>query len=224
MPVSGRHITPADMRHVRSIIGEHHALLQSRLSYRIRELPLLLSFDSGEVDLLAWLKSRSVFPRCYWASRGGEFELAGSGAALSVAVPYGMSVSNGYSRIAETLRLCEDNSMLFVGGQAFDASSRPDSLWASFPALRFVVPETMLMRRGDRFSIGLAVRVQAGDSMAAAMSRAERLFAGTDIGSGHGSESLDAGLLSRQDHPDSAGWFDTVGESLEAIERGLVER
>jgi menaquinone-specific isochorismate synthase len=215
---------PRDIQSIRSLVESRFRTLQRRLNERIRELPLSVSLDVDAVDLMAWLQCNPVYPRVHWASRDGELELSACGAAISVIASDEASVERAYSRIDETLRLCEDDSVAFLGGQAFDRASYADSLWSDFAILRFVLPEVLVMRRGDRFSLTAAVLVNADDTPESILSRMQHVLSGVDHPSGSGLQDQNVELISRIDLPDFDGWCTAIDGSLGAIERDEIEK
>jgi len=224
MSVNGRQFLSAALQNAGSVIETRYGILQGRLSDRVTALPLTVSWDIEETDVMGWLKHQPLFPRVYWSSRNGEFEAACIGAAVDVAAAAGISIGNAHSRIGEILQLCDDDSVLFLGGQAFDTSFEGDSLWSNFPKLRFVVPEVLVTRKGDRHTVTAAVKVDAECSLDDVLSRLQGLLAERDFRSAKINRDSDTVVVSRNDCPDFHAWRGNVAESLEMIERRDIEK
>jgi menaquinone-specific isochorismate synthase len=224
MSVNSRQVLPTVLQKVRSTLTGRYDILREKVNSRVRALPLTLSVDIEKADLLAWLKQQSVSPRTYWSSRDGEFEAAGFGSVLSVTVAGEESTDDAYSQIDEILRLCDDDSVLFFGGQAFDTSTPGDSAWAGFTKLQFVVPEVLVTRKSGCFSATTAVKVDADSSIDDVLSRIEHLLSGMRFPTGSIGHHLNVELVSRTDFPDFAGWSANIGRSLEMIGNGSIEK
>ncbi len=224
MSVNSRQVLPRVLQNARSTLTTRYNILKEKLCGRVRTLPLTFSYDIGKTDLLAWLKQQSVFPRTYWSSRDAEFEAAGFGAAVSVAVTGGESTGDAYSQIDEILRLCDDDSVMFLGGQAFDTSAPGDSLWAGFARLKYVVPEVLVTRESGCFSATVAVKVDTDSSMDDVLSRIEHLLSEMRFPTESIGHHLDAEFVSRTDLPDFASWSANIGRSLEKIGNGNIEK
>ena len=224
MSVNSRQVLPRVLRNARSDLTTRFDILRGKLCGRVRTLPLTFSYDIEKTDLLAWLKQQSVPPRVYWSSRDGEFEAAGFGTALSVIVDGRESTDDAYSQIDEILRLCDDDPVMFLGGQAFDTPASGDSLWTGFARLEYVVPEVLVTRRSGCFSATVAVKVDADSSTDDVLSRIEHILSEMRFPTRSIGQHLDAELKSRTDLPDFAGWSSNIGRSLEMIGKGNIEK
>ncbi|MBU1675159.1 isochorismate synthase, partial [bacterium] len=203
--------------------GRFHTL-QRRLGGGRERLPLTVSVPVGDVQILAWLRGQPAGRRYYWSSRDGRFELAAAGAALRVEADSADATGLAYDRIDGILAAAADDSLFFVGGQAFDPAGPADALWSGFPALEFTIPATMLCRRGATVSLVLCVAIGAQsredavrDELAA---RLERMVLPRDAAA-----AVSPGaFVQRVDLPGRNDWEAGVADTLAAVSRGAVEK
>jgi isochorismate synthase len=111
-----------------------------------------------------------------------------------------------------------------VGGFAFDASREPGGLWARLP-YGLVVPRFVYLSSGGSswISVNLASSPDS-DALALLPGVAEELSRWLVAFEEAGESEPVAGLTSASDEPGRDAWHSAVGEVLEAIDRGEVEK
>lgn len=88
------------------------------------------------IDLLRWLEAEPDYPKVYWRERGGEREMAASGA----------------KEIFETIPVINTKSAdIYFGGMAFSAS-QSDPLWSDFSSLFFFLPKHLRIQKPHKVS------------------------------------------------------------------------
>lgn len=87
---------------------------------------MCLKIPLEDLDLLAWLKIQTIYPKVYWRDREGKREAAGVGATQK-------------SKGAPWFPSDAPPELHFYGGMSF-SDFRHDDLWRDFPASFFFYP------------------------------------------------------------------------------------
>lgn len=212
----------AALRSARTLIESRFSRIQAQLSEDCPALPLAFSTSVAAVPLCDWLLGQDVWPRTYWSARDGSRELAGSGAALSIEAESPQEIPAAYVRLEKVLRAAGNESIRFLGGQAFTPAWQGDVHWSVYRSLRYVVPEVLLDRDGQGFTATVAVKVDVATSLDTVLARVAQLLSRCSVHSPPVRAARVAPCLSREDAPDREGWADNVHRSLAAIDRGEV--
>ncbi len=89
---------------------------------------------------LGWLAGQDHAAKLYWASRDGDFEVAGVGVALRVD-----SLENAMLHLRDG-----DTERYFYGSMRFDDRRAPDDIWGPFGKACFMLPAIELRRVGNK--------------------------------------------------------------------------
>lgn len=224
MPVSGRSNSSINDIVSREELEHRFHNLQNELTGDISELPLTLCVRIDEVKLLHWLHSCGQSPRFYWSSRDGKTEIAGYGSALKIeSADIESSMKECFDRAERITSLCDDDSVIFLGGCRFDANSRRGSEWNGFHDARFTLPEVSIHRNDSDYFACFAATVRVDSAIDKVLSRLEssvtRLSLRTEAFG-----AVDHAVIARIDTPDQSGWTPTVDAYLDLIKRGRVDK
>jgi len=198
--------------------------LQNELDGDISELPLTLSVRIDEINLLQWLHTCGQSPRFYWSSRDGKTEIAGYGSALRIeSADIDISAKECFDRAERIISLCDDDSVVFLGGSRFDTNARRGREWDGFHNAQFALPEVSIQRNDGDYFVCFAATLRVDSTIDQVLSRLEssvtRLNLRTDA-----TGAVDHAVISRIDTPDPSGWTLTIDAYLDLIKRGQVDK
>jgi len=188
-------------------------------------LPLSRSMSIDPIAVLDWLGSQKQSPRLYWASRNGNFEFGGYGAALAVAARDASESGTKWLELESHLHGREEGQgPWFIGGCSFDPLSTDDPLWAGFPPLWFGIPRVSIVRQLDRYTLTVSEPERDGTHRADLLKALQADLDGVSLKTSPFEEVPFPEILSRFDLPDLPGWIDNVKRSLDEIDRRNVEK
>jgi menaquinone-specific isochorismate synthase len=188
-------------------------------------MPFSLSFKVEEIDILGWLKHQELYPRVYWANRNGNLETGGYGTAMTVVASETSVMDDKLRKIEVILRHTgADTQLKFIGGRCFDNSLPDDQIWSDFPPLWFTLPKLSITRDKNDYILTVATAVTADTTNTILLEEIKRVLdtVSLEIPSREGEQVPE--ILSRQDHPNLAGWTENVNRSLHEIDRGNLEK
>jgi len=171
---------------------------------------------------LEWLQAQTGQTRYYWASREGDFEMAGIGEA-DVLVPDGhINPAALFALMRKRLSLVWP-CLRYYGGFRFQETDLSGRRWHNFTAFRFIVPQIEVVRRGERTWLACNIRcLPEGERETQRAALAEALA--------HLRPAADSPppplprAIERVDLPDRAGWEALVHRALEACADHTLEK
>lgn len=187
--------------------------------------PLTASLKCERINALRWLSACDLYPRVYWCSRDGEFEIAGCGAAWSTADSDLSRFDHLFDQIGSVLGSSSTEDPLhMLSSVAFDPEQPRDRSWQAYPSLWLLLPRIAYVRRGDDCRLvanslaghGVELREDIQTIVAAGATQKDR-------GSPVENRELPA-IITRHDLPDHEGWMDMVNTTLSEIDRGAIEK
>jgi|GEM_PF-31382 len=171
----------------------------------------MVSVSTPRQDPLAWLSGKQLFPKCYWADRERQFELAGLGAADEISgdrknLPLLLDAARQKTRFISH----------FFGGVRFDSSrSDKDSSWHSLKDYRFVKP----LLEMSRSSAGTRLAYNpVQESQSPHQGFVEQLA--RQLTPEPSAENAFPKLVTRVDAPDRRGWTQNIEKALSRIRSG----
>jgi menaquinone-specific isochorismate synthase len=182
------------------------------------------SSECSPVSPLEWLSNSTIYPRMYWSSRDGQFEIAGCGSAWSVSENDSDSISERLDEISDLLvNYSSGQPQYAIGGVCFDPAAGRDTLWKDFPALWFVLPKIALVRDGSDYRIHVSAR--PGDTFDLDRVREYLYTANSFLQSGeHLAGGQSAYIVDRTDKPDRTGWVRMVERAVDEIGRETIDK
>lgn len=184
-------------------------------------LPFVITAVLSPIDIPAWLMSRPEPRLVYWRDREGKIEIGGVGRAMPL--PY-RPTEEERPAFEETMASCPDRPMVFPSFHPFDPKRPSDPAWRPFAADRCVIPEAMIIRRGDAYFFQYCFPVSPDADLATLKARLAR----TPLPDGSRIDTPTKPCALRPTaavyHPDIDGWRRIVTDVLRAIEAGRVNK
>jgi menaquinone-specific isochorismate synthase len=173
-----------------------------------------------QIELLVWLQSQGDRSRGYWCDREREFELAGVGTADIISAEAECDYHELFARLNAGIAAVHPN-LHYYGGMRFDQRCAPAEKWRPFGAYRFVLPRFEVFTRGAQtyLACNAIVDEESGDRMEAVLEQLEAMPFPGDA-----EPTPLPAILARIDRPDPMGWDGRVGETLDVIARGELEK
>lgn len=160
------------------------------------------------IEVLEWLSKQDRFPRFYWRSQDGDFEVAASGAAHRLTPGNFSSASNALDLLSHFVKNHPlHDSIIAVGGASFWPTSNPSEQWNRFQQFEFILPQTALIR--DKSSLRL-VRMESDQSNFISELKSER-------SNGHVS-------ITATEQPEFSEWCNAVNLALSEIKTAKLEK
>ncbi len=175
------------------------------------------------VDALAWLQAQAAQTHYYWASREGDFEMAGVGEA-DVLVPDGHLDATGLFRLMRKRLDLRWPGLRYYGGFRFQATDLSQHRWHNFTAFRFIVPRVEVIRRGERTWLAANIRWTGPDGLEQELATLSDTLSQLVPVSGEVAIPALPALLGRVDLPDREGWERLVHRALEAFAAHDLEK
>ncbi len=215
----------AEKKNIESTLEKRLRSTKKMLSPSTPVLPFSLSFKVEEIDILSWLKHQELYPRVYWANRNGNFETGGYGAAMTVTAGETSVMDEKLRNIEKILRQAGvDPRLKFIGGRCFDNYSPDDQIWSDFPLLWFILPKLSVTRDTNGYILTVAMDVTAATTNTILLEEINGILDTVSLEIPSLEEEPVPEILSRQDHPDLAGWTENVDRSLHEIDRGNLKK
>ncbi len=168
-----------------------------------------LKLQTPEVDLLAWLEGLPGGPKIYWAARDGSLELAGWGVADEITAADPATLLRKLQR----KRFSAHPAVRYLGGLRFAPGAAPDAQWKPFGVGRFILPEILLCRAGDR------VHATGFATQAGAAPRLQKILTQAAITAAPAPR-----LRLVEQTPDRARWLQQVATVTDLIRHGRVSK
>jgi menaquinone-specific isochorismate synthase len=111
-------------------------------------LRMRLEIPLENIDLKRWLNQQEQEIKIYWASREGEPEVAGIGAAEILGAENQLEIRNVFQKMSDNLRTA-DGDFRYFGGLRFDSAVKITDHWQPFKTALFVLPQFELVRQGS---------------------------------------------------------------------------
>lgn len=168
-------------------------------------------------DALTWLRAQSgISGRVYWASRGGEEEVAGVGVADLVSIGEADGADSLVRRLDRRLNGGAGAARYF-GGMRFDRQGASDASWRDFGALRFVLPRFELSNTGSSSVLACQwLRSEATARSILEEANALRFRPGED--------GMDTTTTGPRHLPDRSAWNAAVSRVLGLVSEGSVDK
>ncbi|MBW1795475.1 MAG: isochorismate synthase [Deltaproteobacteria bacterium] len=188
-------------------------------------LPLLVTCKTCPVDILQWLKSHSVYPRLYWYDRDGGVEIGGFGSLVSVSENDPARLSAAFDELSGILdRHPQKDLLRFLGGTWFFPQEKQDKKWADFPALWFVLPQVVMLRENGEFFLSVGVLFEDHEDKHDIIARILESFKKAKARDLSPIRDQFPEVITRTDHPDYAGWKNSINTSLHKIYKGEIDK
>jgi menaquinone-specific isochorismate synthase len=183
-------------------------------------LPAVFDFRFSEKDPARWLDGQTDDFKCYWRSRDGKFEIAGTGIAFK-------PESNGFTNLVDTAaRLCDHlpNSPAFIYAGSFTGTPGSGAHWHDYPGELCYIPRLSVFRDGDAVFKRLVVPVGPDADLNRLADVFEILDQSPDISRENiGSEAL-PDLKTVKHSPVAEDWRRNIQICLQKIRSGELEK
>lgn len=191
--------------------------LRNRLNNATDEIGVLVRSELRIAPLAAleWLHARTDQTHYYWASRDGEFEMAGIGEADVLVPETRVDLPGLFSHMRHRLSI-EWPSLRYYGGFRFCDGQSASGRWRNFKAYRFVVPQVEVVRCGQKMWLACTVRKATPSAHAEALAQMEAIAEQWDKEDEVPSCALPP-LAGRVDLPDRSAWNGLMDSALEAL-------
>lgn len=185
-----------------------------------RQRPIVAEISISSRSLCSWLSGLELYPKVYWRSRDGEFELAGGGDLLG-----GTQDPSALVDLKHIQRLLADSNsqslMAFVFN-SFDKDRVVDSRWQEFSNSVAVIPKLSILRMGNSTKAVLATMLSSKSTEEELRTEFARLRESLDATCDDGVTELR--VLGRRDYPDKNQWMHSVGSAVESIAAGHLDK
>lgn len=186
-------------------------------------LPLTLQIPLSQVNILAWLNSRSTPLRYYWSNRERTFEYGGCGDVLEQFNWRETTLSKRLDELQSFLRHSDRSGQLraFVG-EVFDRRMSSDDTWREFPSQCIHLPEICIVREGSQTNAFITMFL---DPVIDQQFYVDRILTlARTLENYEDLRDCDLVLSGRFDTPGSDEWRRAVGASIEAISTGQIDK
>ena len=183
-------------------------------------LPAVFDFPLPGADPTRWLDDQTDDFKCYWRSRDGEYEIAGTGIAFETKSDGSASVVDAAARLCDQLPKPPD----FIYAGSFTGSPDPGAFWRDYPGGLCYVPRLSLIRNGDRFFRRLVVSVGPRADLDRLADEIELLNHPPGISRGNSGPVALPGLKTVEHTPAAAVWRLNVQKCLRKIRAGELEK
>jgi len=190
-----------------------------------RPLPLLVTRKASPVDILQWLKSHSVYPRLYWYDRNGSVEIGGYGSLMTVSENDPARLSTAFDKLSGILDKHPQRGLLrFLGGCCFFPQEKQDKRWEDFPPFWFVLPQVVMLRKNGEFFLSVGVLFEDHEDDHDISARILKYFEKAKAKDLSPIRNQFPEVITRTDHPDYAGWKNSINTSLHQIDNGKIDK
>ena len=191
--------------------------LRARLDSPQDEVGTLVRAELRIVALtpLEWLHAQKNVSHYYWASRDGEFEMAGIGEADVLVPESRVDLPGLFAHMRHRLSI-EWPHLRYYGGFRFRPEQRAAGRWRNFKAYRFIAPQVEVVRRGDKHWLACTVRKDTPEANEATLQAIETLAASLIDSSSPPPCTLPP-MIGRVDLPDREHWKCLIDLALEAF-------
>lgn len=164
---------------------------------------------------LEWLHDRKNVSHYYWASRDGEFEMAGIGEADVLVPESRVDLPGLFAQMRHRLAI-EWPHLRYYGGFRFRPEQGAAGRWRNFKAYRFIAPQVEVVRRGEKHWLACTVRKDTPEIDEANLQAIETLAASLSDSPSPPPSTLPP-LIGRVDLPDREQWNALIDRALEAF-------
>jgi len=191
--------------------------LRARLASRQDEPGALVRMELriSPAAPLEWLHAQRNVSHYYWASRDGEFEMAGIGEADVLVPESRVDLPGLFAHMRHRLSI-EWPHLRYYGGFRFRPEQSAAGRWRNFKAYRFIAPQVEVVRRGEKHWMACTVRKDTPDAHETALQSVE-ILAASLIDSPSPPPCTLPSLIGRVDLPDREHWNGLIDRALEAF-------
>ncbi len=171
---------------------------------------------------LEWLHAQRNTSHYYWASRDGDFEMAGIGEADVLVPESRVDLPGLFAHMRRRLSI-EWPNLRYYGGFRFRDVQEASGRWRNFKAYRFIAPQVEVFRCGQKCWLACTVRKGTPDADAQALHGIEAL-AGQWSPCETPPRCFLPVLSGRVDLPDRQRWNTLIDSALEALAGHEMEK
>lgn len=188
-------------------------------------IPIVISLELDEVDILSWLRSSNQNPKMYWCSRDNGFEIGGVGSIFTVATQDPSLIPEKLAFIEKILQSTPENTNIgFIGGAHFDLTLGENSSWPNFPTFRYVLPEVFIHRQQDTYTISISLLIENGISFEELNLTMLSKFKSLKFINGEEIGSEFPQVISKINYPEWPEWKNNIEVSLRKIQDQELEK
>lgn len=177
-------------------------------------LPFVVSVPIPPLDILAWLRSQADPRTAYWCDREGKVEIGGVGAAIRLP----------HRGTGDLWKRLPDDAVVFPSFTVFDPRRQRETIWRDYAVDGAVIPEAMIIRRGNDRVCRYCFPVAPDADPAAVRTAISKVVAPEGQPVKSVPESCPIRPISTVSYPDLDGWRGWVNKVLYDIAAGRVKK
>ncbi len=160
--------------------------------------------------------------RTYWSSRGGALECVGLGCAETLAASTREEAGEVFARMRQMV--CAGAGVRYYGGMRFDPTQTPRPHWRPFGLARFVLPRFEVLREKKHFTLACNLVWKENDNPALLLPKLLMELASLRLEPETAGDGITSGVGDRRDEPSESEWAPMLGEAMQRISRGDLQK
>lgn len=186
-----------------------------------------LEIKLDPLPLLKWLNAQTSSTRIYWASRGGDLEIAAVGLTDSIDSANTSSFKEAISTVQGRLHEAGPG-FRYYGGHCFDADKLYRYEWHGFGQYRFILPQYEIVRDGDRYTLAGYFDADAPSAVEQCRRRLQEFknysISDSDMSRPAACRVAADCQIHRKDVPSREEWIGLVRRCIDRIQAGDIQK